>query len=71
LIPLGLSQNINVYLYRCIDECDKPMSDEQRECPKCGASMIKRENYLPDDYNLTEIKKFWLCGSCMYYEPIE
>jgi ribosomal protein S27AE len=47
------------------------MSDEQRECPKCGVSMIKRENYLPDDYDLTEIRKFWLCGSCMYYEPIE
>ena len=60
-----------MHLYRSIDECDKSMSDEQKECPKCGASMIKRENYLPDDYNLTEIKKFWLCGSCMYYELIE
>jgi len=48
------------------------MSDgELKECLKCGASMIERENYLPDDYDLTEIKKFWLCGYCMYYEIIE
>ena len=48
------------------------MSDEEiKECPKCGSSMIKRENYLPDDFDLTEIKKFWLCGSCMYYEVID
>ena len=48
------------------------MSEEElKECPKCGSSMIEGENYLPDDYDLTEIKKFWLCGSCMHYELIE
>jgi len=53
-------------------ERDTIMSeDETKECPKCGSTMIKRENYLPDDFELTEVKTFWLCGSCMYYEVIE
>lgn len=56
----------------CLSECDKPMSDDElKDCPKCGSSMIKRENYLPDDFDLTEIKIFWLCGSCMHYELLE
>jgi hypothetical protein len=32
--------------------------------------MIKKQDYLPDDFDLTEIKQFWLCSSCMYYEEI-
>ena len=56
----------------CLSEYDKHMSDDElKNCSKCGSSMIKRENYLPDDYDLIEIKKFWLCGSCMHYELLE
>jgi hypothetical protein len=44
--------------------------NELKKCPNCGSDMIKKEDYLPDDFDLKEIKKFWLCSSCMLYEII-
>lgn len=44
--------------------------NELKKCPNCGSNMIKKEDYLPDDFDLKEIKKFWLCSSCMLYEII-
>lgn len=45
------------------------MSDENtKTCPHCGSTMIKRKDYLPDDFDLTEVKEHWLCGACMSYE---
>jgi len=45
--------------------------DEIVQCPKCGSPMIKKHDYLPDDPDLKEVKDFWLCAVCMYYEIIE
>ncbi|MHA1203337.1 MAG: hypothetical protein ACTSRR_00790 [Candidatus Heimdallarchaeaceae archaeon] len=48
------------------------MSDEEiKDCPKCNGKMIKKYDYLPDDMELKEPKKYWICPSCMYYEIIE
>jgi len=46
-------------------------STETKNCPNCGKVMIKKRDYLPDDYNLTTVKEFWLCTFCMFYEIIE
>lgn len=45
--------------------------DETKQCPHCGSTMIKKQDYLPDDFDLTEIKSFWLCSGCMSYEVID
>ncbi|MCK4844484.1 MAG: hypothetical protein KAS95_02310 [Candidatus Heimdallarchaeota archaeon] len=48
------------------------MSEEEaKNCSNCGTPMLKRHDYLPDDFDLKEVKDFWLCGSCMLYELIE
>ena len=41
--------------------------DETKACPNCGSTMIKKQDYLPDDFELKEIKTFWLCSGCMSY----
>ena len=46
------------------------MSDDIKECPKCGGTMLKKHDYLPDDADFSEVKDFWLCASCMHYEVI-
>lgn len=43
-------------------------NDETKTCPNCASLMIKKQDYLPDDFELKEIKTFWLCSSCMSYE---
>ncbi|MHA1302408.1 MAG: hypothetical protein ACTSQE_10425 [Candidatus Heimdallarchaeaceae archaeon] len=49
-----------------------PMDDDNlKKCPKCGGTMIKKYDYLPDDLDLKEPKNYWLCASCMYYELME
>ncbi|MHA1686891.1 MAG: hypothetical protein ACTSYD_10895 [Candidatus Heimdallarchaeaceae archaeon] len=48
------------------------MTEEDiRTCPKCGSTMIRKHDYLPDDVDLKEVKDFWLCSVCMYYEIID
>ncbi len=48
------------------------MNDENvKKCPKCGGTMIKKHDYLPDDIELKEVKDFWLCANCMNYKVIE
>lgn len=49
----------------------KMSNEEIKECPKCKSPMIKKHDYLPDDVELKEVKDFWLCSVCMYYEIIE
>lgn len=44
--------------------------DETKACPNCGSTMIKKQDYLPDDFELKEIKIFWLCSGCMSYELV-
>jgi hypothetical protein len=48
------------------------MGDEDtKQCFHCNSMMIKKQDYLPDDFKLTEVKHFWLCSGCMSYEIID
>ncbi len=44
--------------------------NEMKKCPKCQSPMLEKNDYLPDDMDLKEIKKYLLCSVCMYYEVI-
>jgi len=51
---------------------DTQLNDEEtKQCSHCSSTMIRKQDYLPDDYELIEVKYFWLCGSCMSYELID
>ncbi|MCK4895509.1 MAG: hypothetical protein KAS47_01775 [Candidatus Heimdallarchaeota archaeon] len=48
------------------------MNDEEmKQCSHCNSTMIRKQDYLLDDFELTEIKHFWLCGSCMSYKVLD